>query len=82
MRATLTTAKGDQTAQTRVFDIVRNAGGPTIYPGRALRNGFFERWYGHENELESNHAQASAEQLATGPDDYSQRMVWLAKPLT
>src|SRR5947208_10456328 len=39
-------AGGDQTQQTRVFDIVRGAPWPATYPSRALRNGFSTEWYG------------------------------------
>src|SRR5215469_9179912 len=39
---------GDQTAQTRVFDIVRGAAWPAHFPGRALRNEFFDQWHGRE----------------------------------
>ena len=42
---------GDDTAQTRVFDIVRGAAWPAHYPGRALRNDFFAEWHGKEEAL-------------------------------
>ena len=43
MKAAALAAGGDQTQQTRVFDIVRGAPWPAIYPGRALRNAFSDR---------------------------------------
>ena len=67
---------GDQTAQTRVFDIVRGAAWPAIYPGRALRNAFFERWHGREGELEGQQKQIEPEYLASAADDFGQRVVW------
>ncbi len=67
---------GDQTAQTRVFDIVRGAAWPAIYPGRALRNDFFDRWHGQEQSLEGRQRQVEADYLATAPDDFAQRVVW------
>lgn len=67
---------GDQTAQTRVFDIVRAAAWPAIYPGRALRNDFFERWHGKEEALTEQQTEVDARYSATPPDDLSQRVVW------
>lgn len=67
---------GDQTAQTRVFDIVRGAPWPAIYPGRALRNQFFDQWHGREEALQGEQKQAEAGYLATAADDFGQRVVW------
>jgi len=67
---------GDETAQTRVFDIVRAAAWPDIYPGRALRNDFFERWHGKEEVLTEQQKEVDASYSATAPDDLNQRVVW------
>jgi nitronate monooxygenase len=67
---------GDQTAQTRVFDIVRAADWPAIYPGRALRNDFYDRWHGREAALEEQRTQAEADYLASAETDFSRRVVW------
>jgi nitronate monooxygenase len=67
---------GDQTAQTRIFDIVRGAAWPAIYPGRALRNDFFDQWHGKEDALDAQRNQAEAGYLASPPDDFGQRVVW------
>lgn len=67
---------GDQTAQTRVFDIVRGAAWPAIYPGRALRNDFFAQWHGKEEALQAGQQQAEAGYLASAATDFSQRVVW------
>jgi nitronate monooxygenase len=67
---------GDQTAQTRVFDIVRAAAWPAIYPGRALRNEFSAKWHGREEALEGEQKQAEAGYLAAPADDFAQRVVW------
>jgi len=69
-------AGGDQTAQTRVFDIVRGAAWPAIYPGRALRNDFFEQWHGREEALQGEQKQAEAAYLASDVNDFGQRVVW------
>jgi nitronate monooxygenase len=67
---------GDQTAQTRVFDIVRGAAWPPIYPGRALRNDFSARWHGKEERLAKEQKTAEIAYLATATDDFGQRVVW------
>jgi len=69
-------AGGDQTQQTRVFDIVRGAPWPAIYPGRALRNDFSAEWHGREEALGTRQAEVEAEYLARAPDDFARRVVW------
>ncbi len=67
---------GDETAQTRVFDIVRGAAWPAIYPGRALRNDFFAQWHGKEEALQGQQKQVEAGYLASNANDFGQRVVW------
>jgi len=75
MKERAVSAGGDQTAQTRVFDIVRGAPWPAIYPGRALRNEFFDQWHGREDALQQQQKEAEAAYLA--PDnDLKRRVVW------
>jgi nitronate monooxygenase len=50
----LTTARGDDTLRTRVFDIIRGLRWPDGYTGRAIVNDFSRQWHGHEAELEQN----------------------------
>lgn len=76
MKAATLAAGGDQTAQTRVFDIVRAAAWPAIYPGRALRNNFSARWHGREDALVADQAGQEQAYLATAPDDFTTRVVW------
>src|SRR3954471_10546265 len=76
MKAAALAASGDQTMQTRVFDIVRGASWPAIYPGRALRNSFSAAWHGREELLEAQQAEVEKTYLAAAPDDFSQRVVW------
>jgi nitronate monooxygenase len=53
-KARIVAARAADTAQTRVFDIVRGyASWPEPYTGRVLRNDFFARWHGREGELEA-----------------------------
>ena len=67
---------GEQTAQTRVFDIVRGAAWPAIYPGRALRNDFSDKWHGQEGALEGQQKQVEASYLSSPANDFGQRVVW------
>ena len=65
MKAVALAAGGDQTMQTRVFDIVRGAPWPAIYPGRALRNNFSTEWHGREDDLAARQAEEEKTYLAT-----------------
>src|SRR3954452_16904652 len=76
MKAAALEAGGDQTMQTRVFDIVRGAPWPAIYPGRALRNDFSGEWHGREDDLAAKQTEVETAYLATASDDFSQRVVW------
>ena len=67
---------GDDTAQTRVFDIVRGAAWPAHYPGRALRNDFFARWHGKEEALAEQQKTVEASYVGSHANDFAQRVVW------
>src|SRR5215217_5002482 len=52
-KACMVAAQAADTAQTRVFDIIRGYGEwPAPFAARAVRNDFFARWDGREDELE------------------------------
>jgi nitronate monooxygenase len=69
-RQRLFAAGADDTVHGRVFDIAGRAGWPAEYGGRALRNAFFDRWSGREDELAGSE-QAAAELAAARRDgDY------------
>jgi nitronate monooxygenase len=76
MQAAVVSAGGDQTEQTRVFDIVRGAPWPAIYPGRALRNAFSARWNGNEDALAADRPAQETAYLAAAADDFATRVVW------
>ena len=76
MKAATLAAGGDQTEQTRVFDIVRGAPWPKTYPGRALRNAFSTQWNGREEALAAEQKQQEEAYLATASDDFATRVVW------
>jgi nitronate monooxygenase len=76
MKSATVAAGGDQTAQTRVFDVVRGAPWPAMYPGRALHNEFAARWHGHEDALAADQKQEETAYLKTAEDDFTTRVVW------
>jgi len=76
MKAKALSSGGDDTMQTRVFDIVRGAAWPEIYPGRALRNSFSSEWYGREDELQGRQPSVEQTYLASADTDFATRVVW------
>jgi nitronate monooxygenase len=76
MKAAALAAGGDQTQQTRVFDIVRGSPWPAIYPGRALRNAFAAEWHGREEALAAEQAEQEKAYLASADNDFATRVVW------
>ena len=70
-------ARGNETARTYVFDIVRGYAWPPAYPGRALRNRFMERWDGRESDLSAAlETERAAYQAAAREGDYATAVVW------
>jgi nitronate monooxygenase len=76
MKQRVVASGGDDTQQTRVFDIVRNAPWPSHYPGRTIRNDFSERWHGDESNLIADRANLEKAFTATPDDDVDTRAVW------
>ena len=70
-------AHGEQTSRTNVFDIVRGYDWPRAYNGRALRNGFMQRWDGRESALEAEiETERTLFQSAIRAGDFDTAMVW------
>jgi len=70
-------ASGDDTARTRVFDIVRKYDWPRGFPGRALHNRFMERWDGRDSDLTAAiETEGAAYQAASHAGDYDNAVVW------
>lgn len=76
MKQEAVAAGGDNTGQTRVFDIVRKAPWPTEFPGRAVKNDFFLEWHGQEVELTKNVDSVANAFDATDPNDLNTRVLW------
>jgi nitronate monooxygenase len=70
-------ARGDETARTRVFDIVRGYAWSPAHPGRALHNHFMERWDGREDDLAAAlETERAAYQNAAREGNYDTAVVW------
>ena len=70
MRERLLTATDTSTAYGRVFDVAQRLTWPPEYGGRALRNRFFDRWAGHEQDLETDAAAQAEMASASERGDY------------
>jgi nitronate monooxygenase len=78
----LVEGRGEETAKTRVFDIVRGYDWPARFPGRALRNRFMERWHGREAELSAALAsEGPAYQTAARAADLDTAVVWASEAI-
>lgn len=68
-RQRLLSASETDTAYGRVFDVAQRLGWPPEYRGGALRNAFFDRWVGREDELaEDDDARAQLETARRNTD--------------
>lgn len=70
-------AAGDtDTAYGRVFDVGQRLAWPPKYGGRTLRNGFFDRWVGREDELAGDDAAAAELMAARKQGDFGVACVY------
>jgi nitronate monooxygenase len=76
MKDRLIAASGDETEQTRVFDIVRGFAWPQQYPGRAVKNAFLDKWQKREEELRLARPEEEDSYVNAASDDLSIRAVW------
>ena len=58
-RELLVAASDTDTVYGRVFDVGQRLAWPPEYGGRALRNAFFDRWVGREDELAADDVAAA-----------------------
>ena len=69
-RELLLAAADTDTAYGRVFDVGQRLAWPPQYGGRALRNGFFDRWVGREDELAADDVAAAELRAARERGDF------------
>ena len=75
-RERLLAAKDTDTAYGRVFDIGQRMAWPPEYGGRALRNAYFDRWVGHEDELAGDDAASTQLVAARQQGDFDVACVY------
>ncbi len=73
-------AGGEDTERSRVSDIARGSRWPARYPARTLRNDFFDRWRGREDELAADTAARRAYQDAVDSGDLLET-VWAGEAI-
>jgi nitronate monooxygenase len=75
-RERLIAAQDAATAYGRVFDVAQRAAWPREYGGRALRNAFFDRWVGREDELAADEAELDRYAAAQQAGDFDTAVVY------
>jgi nitronate monooxygenase len=70
-RQQLFAAAETDTAYGRVFDVAQRLAWPQVYGGRALRNQFFDRWSGQEDQLGSDDEAAAQLRAARKAGDFA-----------
>lgn len=75
-RDRLLAAPSTGTAYGRVFDVGQRQAWPREYGGRALRNAFFDRWAGREDELEQDDEAAGQLRAAAQERDYDTAVLY------
>jgi nitronate monooxygenase len=75
-------AHGGETGRTRVFDLIRGYAWPPVYPGRAIRNGFMQRWDGRESDLaQALETERAGYQAAARDGDFDTAVVWAGEAI-
>lgn len=72
---------GEDTERSRVSDIARGSAWPSRYAARTLRNPFFDRWRGREDELAADPAARQAYQEAIARGDLAPEPVWASEAI-
>lgn len=75
-RQRVVTAGETGTAYGRVFDVAQRLGWPPEFGGRALRNPYFDRWQGREEELAADDAASAELAAARQAGDYDTAYVY------
>ncbi|NUW44190.1 NAD(P)H-dependent flavin oxidoreductase [Nonomuraea rhodomycinica] len=78
-RRRLLEAAETDTAYGRVFDVAQRLGWPVEYGGRALRNAFFERWAGREDELAADESARADLEAARRDEDFDTAYIYVGQ---
>jgi nitronate monooxygenase len=72
---------GEDTERSRVSDIARGSSWPSAYTARTLRNAFFDRWRGREDELAADAAALRVYQEAVAAGELPPEPVWASEAI-
>lgn len=72
---------GEDTERSRVSDIARGSPWPSKYPARTLRNFFFDRWRGREDELAADSGAQQVYREAVARGDLPPDPVWASEAI-
>jgi nitronate monooxygenase len=72
---------GEDTRRSRASDIARGAPWPSRYGARTIRNAFFDRWYGREDELAADTAGQRAYRDAVERGELPPEPVWASEAI-
>ncbi len=72
----ITAAGAADTIRGRVLDIAADAGWPSEYSARTLRNGFTDAWQGRESELASDQGALAEFRTAVDRGDHEYLPIW------
>jgi nitronate monooxygenase len=72
---------GEDTERSRVSDVARGAPWPSRYAARTIRNAFFDRWRGREEELAADPVARQAYRDAVARGDLSPDPVWASEAI-
>ena len=72
---------GEDTVRSRVSDIARGSSWPSRYGARTLRNPFFDRWYGRDDELAADAAAQQSYRDAVASGELPAAPVWAGEAL-
>jgi nitronate monooxygenase len=72
---------GEDTRRSRISDIARGAPWPSRYAARTIRNAFFDRWQGREDELAADTAARQAYQDAIERGELLPEPVWASEAI-
>ncbi|AQZ61243.1 Enoyl-[acyl-carrier-protein] reductase [FMN] [[Actinomadura] parvosata subsp. kistnae] len=75
-RARVLAADETGTAYGRVFDVAQRLAWPPEFGGRGLRNAFFERWHGREDELAGDETAQAELETARASGDFDTAYVY------
>jgi nitronate monooxygenase len=72
---------GEDTERSRVSDVARGSSWPSRYRARTIRNDFFDRWHGREDELAADPAAQQEYREAVERGELTPEPVWASEAI-